>query len=312
MTSNEYTFELGEVFHGPMDLLLHLVREQEVEIHEVRLLDVVSGYFEHLNTLKELNIEVAGEYMVIAATLMAIKSRSLLPREEVELEDDLDPEDELIQRLLEYRRFKGAADDLEDRLHRRNQEHFRGVTNEASQYKEQKTLDMGELTSFDLLAVFSRLMRETLAGKIHTIKGDPRPLRWYVSCLGDAIIKYRTLSLRSLLTSFDEEVTKEGLIGAFCALLELVKLGIVTADQDSGRDEIRVSLCENTEGDLDDLMRASRFMDEEEEEPDGSGFKDAPKTDSEISEASGPDESPKNEVEDEELDDFEIQPSPPK
>ncbi|MDF1837166.1 MAG: segregation/condensation protein A [Planctomycetota bacterium] len=272
MKPNEYTLELGEVFHGPMDLLLHLVREQEVEIHEVRLLDVVDGYFKHLAALKELDIEIAGEYMVIAATLMAIKSRSLLPREEVELEDDLDPEDELIQRLLEYRRFKGAADDLEDRLHRRNQEHFRGVTNEASQYKTEKTLDMGELTSFDLLAVFSKLMRETLAGQTHTIKGDPRPLRWYVSCLGDAIIEHRTLSLRSLLTSFDTEVTKEGLIGAFCALLELIKLGIVTADQDSGRDEIQVSLCENTEGDLDDLMRASRFMDEEEEERDGDDF----------------------------------------
>ncbi|MEZ6019434.1 MAG: segregation/condensation protein A [Planctomycetota bacterium] len=101
--------------------------------------------------------------MVIAATLMAIKSRSLLPREEVELEDELDPEDELIQRLLEYRRFKGAADDLEDRLARRTQEHFRGFQNEANQYKGPKTLDMGELTAFDLLAAFSRLMRETLA-----------------------------------------------------------------------------------------------------------------------------------------------------
>lgn len=272
MASNEYTLELGEIFHGPMDLLLHLVREQEVEIHEVRLLDVVDGYFEHLNSLKQLDIEIAGEYMVIAATLMAIKSRSLLPREEVELDDDLDPEDELIQRLLEYRRFKGAADDLEDRLHRRNQEHYRGVTNEASQYKAEKTLDMGELTSFDLLAVFSRLMRETLAGQTHFIKGDPRPLRWYVSRLGDAIIKHRTLSLRSLLTSFDPEVSKESLIGAFCALLELIKLGIVTADQDSGREEILVSLCENTEGDLDDLMRASRFMDEEEDEEGGGDF----------------------------------------
>ncbi|MCP5021169.1 MAG: segregation/condensation protein A [bacterium] len=275
MASNEYTLQLGEVFHGPMDLLLHLVREQEVEIHEIRLLDVVDGYFEHLNSLKQLDIEIAGEYMVIAATLMAIKSRSLLPREEVELDDDLDPEDELIQRLLEYRRFKGAADDLEDRMHRRNQEHYRGITNEASQYQAEKTLDMGELTSFDLLAVFSRLMRETLVGQTHTIKGDPRPLRWYVSCLGEAIIKHRSLSLRSLLTSFDTEISKEGLIGAFCALLELIKLGIVTADQDSGQEEIRVSLCENTEGDLDDLMRASRFMDEEEDR-EGEGDFDNP------------------------------------
>ena len=77
---NEFTIELGEVFHGPMDLLLHLVREQEVEIHEVKLANVVDGYFQHLRTLKDLNIELAGEYMVIAATLMAIKSRSPVAR----------------------------------------------------------------------------------------------------------------------------------------------------------------------------------------------------------------------------------------
>ncbi len=188
-------------------------------------------------------------------------------------------------------------------MHRRNQEFYRGVTNEASQYKAEKTLDIGELTSFDLLAVFSRLMRETLAGQTHTIKGDPRPLRWYVSCLGDAIIKHRTLSLRSLLTSFDAEVSKEGLIGAFCALLELIKLGIVTADQDSGQEEIQVSLCENTEGDLDDLMRASRFMDEEEE--DGGDF-DAPadegSLDAETAESAPTDEAESTPAEDLEAD----------
>ena len=113
--SDDYTIRLAEVFHGPMDLLLHLVREQEVEIQEVELAKVIDGYFEYLSTLEELEIEVAGDFLVMAATLMAIKSRSLLPREEVELEDELNPEDELLQRLIEYRRFRAAADDLDDR-----------------------------------------------------------------------------------------------------------------------------------------------------------------------------------------------------
>jgi len=262
VTADEFTIELGEVFHGPMDLLLHLVREQEVEIHEVRLATVVDGYFQYLRGMRDLNIEVAGEYMVIAATLMAIKSRSLLPREEVELDDDLDPEDELIQRLLEYRRFKGAADDLEDRLHRRSHEHYRGFTGEAEQYKEKRTLDLGELSPFDLLAVFSRLMRETLAGKTHHVKGDPRPLRWYVANLGQTIQQKRRMGLRALLTYFDEEVTREGLIGTFCALLELIKLGVVTAEQTDRNAEIEVCLCEKVEGDFDELIRVSTFMDE--------------------------------------------------
>lgn len=292
VTQNEFTVELGEIFQGPMDLLLHLVREQEVEIHEIKLANVVDGYFQYLRTLQELNIEVAGEYMVIAATLMAIKSRSLLPREEVELEDDLDPEDELIQRLLEYRRFKGAADDLEDRLHRRSHEHYRGFKGEANQYRAEKTLDLGELTAFDLLAVFSRLMRETLAGQSHHIKGDPRPLRWYVSNVGRAIQQNRRLGLRQLLTQFDETITKEGLIGTFCALLELIKLGVVTAVQANPRAEIEVALCEKIEGDFDELMRVSTFMDEapEEEPVEDSLAEEAPTDTGEAPDSEGSEE----------------------
>ena len=100
--TEDFTVSLEEVFQGPLDLLLHLVKEQEVEIQDIRLADVAKSYMDHVQALKGLDIEVAGEYLVIAATLMAIKSRSLLPREEVELEDDLDPQDELIQRLIEF------------------------------------------------------------------------------------------------------------------------------------------------------------------------------------------------------------------
>ncbi|MEZ6019433.1 MAG: hypothetical protein R3F17_04820 [Planctomycetota bacterium] len=84
--------------------------------------------------------------------------------------------------------------------------------------------------------------------------------------LGQAIQSKRRMGLRDLLTQFDDEITKEGLIGAFCALLELVKLGVVTAFQTDRHDEIEVTLCEKSEGDLDELMRVSRFMDEEPEE----------------------------------------------
>ena len=269
-TQDDFTVELEQVFHGPMDLLLHLVKEQEVEIQEVRLAEVVDGYFAYLRKLEELDIEVAGEFLVIAATLMAIKSRSLLPREEVELDDDLDPEDELIQRLLEYRRFKGAADDLEERLHRRSLEHERGVKNEARDYEPEKTLDIGELTAWDLLAAFSKLMRETLAGRPHTVKGDPRPLRWYVNELGRFVHARGKVQLRELLLHIDPQPTKEGLIGAFCALLELVKMGIVGANQPDPLGEIEVEMRSEVEGDLEDLIRASTLMDEEEEEEETS------------------------------------------
>lgn len=261
--SSDFTVHLDRVFEGPMDLLLHLVKEQEVEIHEVNIAQVVDRYLEYVRHLEQLDIEVAGEFLVLAATLMAIKSRSLLPREEVELEDDLDPEDELIQRLIEYRRFKGAADDLEDRWLRRQREHRRGFQGEVAMRAPERTLDLGELTAFDLLAAFSRLMRETLAHRPHRVKGDPRPLRWYVREVGRTIHERRELGLRDLVDAAVGPVTREAVIGVFCALLELVKLGVVTASQGGAQDEIEVCLASETE-DLEDLIGASRFLDEED------------------------------------------------
>lgn len=270
--TEDFTVRLDEVFQGPLDLLLHLVKEQEVEIQDVRLADVATLYMEHVRALKDLDIEVAGEYLVIAATLMAIKSRSLLPREEVELEDDLDPQDELIQRLIEYRRFKGASDDLDDRLHRRALEHPRGYRGEVRDNEPERTFEMGEITAWDLLATFSRLMRETLAGRPHTVKSDPRPLRWYVQTIGMAVRSAPSgTSLRSLVNTLADVPTREGIVGAFCALLELMKIGLVSARQETQADDIVLEWAaeRGEEGDLDDLIKASRFMDEEDEELEG-------------------------------------------
>ena len=277
--SGEYTVFLERVFEGPMDLLLHLVREQEVEIQDVEIARVIDGYFEYLQHLEELDIEVAGEFLVMAATLMSIKSRSLLPREEVELEDELDPQDELIQRLIEYRRFRGAADDLGERFERRKQEHLRGFQGEARMHTPERELDMGELTPWDLLATFSRLMRETLANRTHTVAGDPRPLRWYVSQLAQAVRQHGRLRLEEALALDGEEPTKAGMIGAFCALLELVKIGLVGAHQEGQGDPIELVLRKDAEGDFESLIRSSRFMDEEDPEDDaaeGSGPGDPP------------------------------------
>ena len=265
----DFTVSLDEVFQGPLDLLLHLVKEQEVEIQDVRLADVANAYMDHVRALRDLDIEVAGEFLVIAATLMAIKSRSLLPREEVELEDDLDPQDELIQRLIEYRRFKGASDDLEDRFHRRSLEHVRGYRGEVRDNEPEKQLELGEVTAWDLLATFSRLMRETAAGRTHHVKGDPRPLRWYVQNIGLAVRSAaRGASLRSIVDGLDDVPTREGVVGAFCAILELMKIGLVTARQEAQEDDIVLEWAQerSDEDDLDDLIRASRFMDEDAEE----------------------------------------------
>lgn len=261
----DYTVFLEQVFRGPMDLLLHLVREQEVEIHEVEITKVLKGYTEYLDALINLDIELAGEFTVMAATLMAIKSRSLLPREEISLEDELDPKDELIQRLLEYRRFKEASDTLAKGLENRQQIHPRGAFPELADEREtdEAVLDLGDLTSWDLLATFSRLMRETLANQPMQVASDPRPMRFYVTSLARTIKQAGRLSLKDMITSMDGVVTKETLVGAFCALLELIKIGLVQAGQGEHRGEIDVIFQEGSSDDVEDLLGGTTFDDEE-------------------------------------------------
>lgn len=260
----DYTVRLERLFQGPMDLLLHLVREQEVEIHEVEISKVIGGYLEYLDALREMDIEVASEFLVIAATLMSIKSRSLLPREEVDLDEELDPKDELIQRLLEYRRFREVSDGLDDRQRERERLFERGAHPELreAQKDEERTLDLGELTAWDLLGAFSRLMRETLANRPHRIAGDPRPLRFYVRSLAATVRGAGQISLRDLMESIDPEPTKETLVGSFCALLELIKLGVVTAVQTDRDDEIQVCITDEAIEDVDSMLDAVTFEDE--------------------------------------------------
>jgi segregation and condensation protein A len=261
VVSSIYTVRLQEVFQGPMDLLLHLVREQEVEIHEVEISRVIEGYLAYLRDLRELDIELAGDFLVMAATLMSIKSRSLLPRDEVDLEEDLDPRDELIQRLIEYRRFKEASDDLGERFEERAHAHPRGLRPELADERSEPTLDLGELTTWDLLSVFSRLMRETLADRPHRVRTDPRPLRFYVERLAHAIHASGVLSLAGIVAA-DDAPSRESMVGSFCALLELVRMGLVTVEQPDRDADISIRLRPEHEGDIEDVVAVTSFEDE--------------------------------------------------
>lgn len=258
---DQFTVRLERVFHGPMDLLLHLVREQEVEIAEVEINRVLQGYLGYVQAMRDLDIEIAGDFLVMAATLMAIKSRSLLPRESVDLDDELDPRDELIQRLVEYRRFREASEALAQRYEIRTRMHERGsVANDEP--VQDGGLDLGEITTWDLLAAFSRLARETLANRPHKVRADGRPLRFYVQTMARAVRDRERLALRDLVLSIDDEPSRETLIGSFCALLELVKLGIVRVHQGEGGGEIEVARTIEGAADLDEVLSNTVFDDE--------------------------------------------------
>ena len=266
MVEHEYTVRLERLFQGPMDLLLHLVREQEVEIHEIDISRILEDYLGYLGSLEAPDIEVAGDFLVMAASLMAIKSRSLLPGEVVDLEKELDPREELVQRLLEYRKFRNAADSLEAAWRERSQQVERGWR-EPSGEEHEREFDLGEVTTWDLLAAFSRLMRETRADRPHHVVREPRPLRFFVDQVIGRLRQGDPLSLRGLVGAFDRVPEREALIGCFCALLELVRLQIVQISAASDEDDLEVSiLSENLER-IDEILLASLPDEEEPSEP---------------------------------------------
>lgn len=267
MVELDYTVRLERVFQGPMDLLLHLVREQEVEIHEIQLRRIVDGYLGYLKQLQALDLELAGDFAVMAATLIAIKARSLLPREEVDLAAEIDPRDELVQRLIEYRRFRLASQELEARHVERMRVAERGWRGEAREAAAEPELDLGELTAYDLLTTWSRLLREINANRPHRVAADPRPLRFYVQTIAQSLRESRVATLSRLISSLDEVPRREAVVGSFCALLELARLGVVHVEQGDQGGEITLQLKSDIEGDLESIL-ATALMDEAAEAGD--------------------------------------------
>jgi segregation and condensation protein A len=266
----DYTVRLEQVFQGPMDLLLHLVREQEVEIHEIEISRIVDGFLGYLQKLEDMDLEFAGDFVVMAATLLAIKSRSLLPSDEVDLEDDLDPHDELIERLIEYRRFRGASESLEGRFAVRSRMFPRGFRGEVKEGGEERSIDLGDLESWDLLATYSRLQRETNADRPHVVAFDSHPLRFYVEHVIGQMRSQGGLSLSDLIASYSELGQREAVVGSFCALLELVRLQVVRLAQTEAGAEIAIELREDLTEDIEEIIARSGLADEQASAEDSS------------------------------------------
>jgi segregation and condensation protein A len=248
--SSGYTVHLERVYHGPLDLLLKLVRDKELEIHVVSLAEVCDGYCLYIRELPDIQIDEAADYLVIAATLLAIKSKSLLPTEEVESEDDLfDPGEELVQQLLAYKELRKASDQLGERWYARQRllgaggkwlGKFQPVEDE-----EEQEVDLGEVSIWDLLKLITKLEAETGFMRPHEIRQMGRPLRAYVQEVWE---KLQSISETSLLT-----LLREGNHGRsdaafyFVALLELAKQQQINLKQRDFFDDIHVVRSETKE-----------------------------------------------------------------
>ncbi len=239
----DQVFELDN-YRGPLDLLLHLIREQEMEILDVDLSRLCDQYLAAIELMKAVDINIAGEFLVMASTLILIKSRQILPREEeVDLEEELDPGDELIQQLLEYRKYKRLSMELGERAEEASLRHPRG----SSDVPPDPGTELEEIGVWDLVGSFVRLMEEIgLKRDFHTLTLE-KPLREYMRDTLAHLADSGEWTLKDLVL---ESGGEDAVLGVFLALLELVKTQQIIVRQEGGRSPIAVALREDRDPSL--------------------------------------------------------------
>jgi segregation and condensation protein A len=215
------------MFEGPLDLLLHLIKKNEVSITDIPIATITEQYLATLELMQSLNLDVAGEFLVMAATLIHIKSRMLLPAgdDEVEEEEGTDPRDELVRRLLEYQRFKDAADQLE-----RREVLSRDVfVRTAAAAELPGPLSFREVSVLELLTALRRVMERLQNDAFHEVTLDKITVRQKMTLLLDALRLNGKVLFESL---FAEVKTRMEVIVTFLAMLELVKVRAIRIFQE--------------------------------------------------------------------------------
>lgn len=233
-------------FEGPLDLLLHLINRLEIDIYDIPVAKITEQYLLYIHTMKELQLDLASEYLVMAATLLAIKSKMLLPKRNEEIEDDFeiemeeDPRDELVERLIEYRKYKEAASDLKQLEMERGQM-FTKPPSDMSDFSNEINLERKELnvSLYDMLGALQKLLRrKKLQRPIMTrISRQEIPIEQRM----EEIVRdlKRQKGRRSFFDLFPQ-ADKQHIVVTFLAVLELMKRREIVVEQEGNFAEIFV------------------------------------------------------------------------
>ncbi len=218
-----------DIFEGPLDLLLHLIKKNEVDIYDIPIAVITEQYLEYIEMIKEMNLDLAGEFLVVAATLVHIKSKTLLPvDEEAQAEEDegVDPTEELVRRLLEYQRYKEAARGLNERLILGRDVFVRGQELPLEGIEEETGLT--NVSVFDLMEALKEVLRK--APKSRTIELTVE--RFKIADKINYIMEHLNQVKSAVFTSlFREDATRGEIIVTFLAVLELAKLIMIKIHQ---------------------------------------------------------------------------------
>lgn len=216
-----------EIYEGPLDLLLHLIKKNELNVADIPIATITEQYLGTLDLMQILNLDLSGEYLVMAATLLYIKSKMLLPPDEVEAEEeenDLDTRDELIRRLLEYERFKEAAKELEER-ERLNRDVFARKVQTTEVASE---ISFDQISIFDLMSAFQRVLDRFPDESVHTVILETVSVRERMTLILDELHRKSSIAFHSLFATASSRIE---VVITFLAMLELVRMRAINISQ---------------------------------------------------------------------------------
>ena len=237
----DYEIKL-EIFEGPMDLLLHLIRKNKVDIYDIPIALIMDQYLKYLDMMRSLNIDVAGDFLEMAATLAYIKSRMLVPRVGSEEEDEEeDPRLELVRPLLEYVKIKEAAQTLAGNLQLDRDVYVRNIPSEEL-WGMEGSEEIAEVGLFALVNALHEVLKRAEPGDFMEVSADTMRLKDRISQLMEILSGVSSITFHEL---FEGKVRKMEMILTFLAILELVRLQMVRAFQHQPSGIIRLYLAVN-------------------------------------------------------------------
>ena len=229
-----------DTFEGPLDLLLYLIRKSEVNIYDIPVADITEQYLAYITLMEELNLDVAGEFLVMAATLIHIKSKMLLPRPETaqdSLLEDEDPRDELVRRLIEHQKFKQAADALHDRETSRSAQFTRPDSRVADAVSDGYESEL-EVDLFSLLAAFKGVLTRASRRSQMVLPPEQISIEERIHQLLGRLSETQACGFEDLFA--DGDGSRPFMIVTFLALLEMIRLKLIRVFQSGGFGAIRV------------------------------------------------------------------------
>ncbi len=229
------------VFEGPLDLLLHLIEKNKVNIYDIPIVTITEQYLEYVNNMEEEDLDIMSEFLVMAATLIRIKSKMLLPREEKEEEEEEDPREELVRRLLEYKMYKYAASELKDMELDGSKAFYKAPTIPAEVKNYHEEVDPYDLISEmdmnleKLNEIFKSVMRkqvdkvDPIRSKFKTIEREEISLEAKMAEIREQVRGLEGINFRTLL---EMQASRTNIITTFLAILELMKISAIVIRQE--------------------------------------------------------------------------------